>query len=363
MTSRAKEGQIGIYIGDTPPEKPAKSPIVSCLGIEIGHLSENVQFAILSSLIMVFFLIYGYTQEWIFRQEGMKPHGWYLTLVLFAFYSVISRIEMSMWGEIRRIPFKTYLFLALTTLTTMGFSNASLGYLNYPTQVIFKCCKLIPVLIGGILIQRKRYGPLDFGAALVMCLGLIFFTLADSKVSPNFDFMGVVMISIALVADAIIGNVQEKTMKQYHAGNAEVIFFSYGIGFIYLLFGLAVTGYLLPGVTFFAENPGQKYGSALIYSLSGYSGMQIVLTFVRRFGAFVTVTVTSFRKVLTITLSFVLFSKPFTMQYVYSGALVLLGIYFNLLSKNYRHVDWNTLYFGLISQFTSRKPHMHSSRV
>ena len=36
----------------------------------------------------------------------------------------------------------------------MGFSNASLEYLNYPTQVIFKSCKLIPVLIGGILVRR-----------------------------------------------------------------------------------------------------------------------------------------------------------------------------------------------------------------
>lgn len=82
------------------------------------------------------------------------------------------------------------MFLALTTLTTMGFSNASLGYLNYPTQVIFKCCKLIPVLIGGILIQRKSYGLFDFMAAGMMCVGLIFFTLADSKVSPKFDYVG-----------------------------------------------------------------------------------------------------------------------------------------------------------------------------
>lgn len=59
----------------------------------------------------------------------------------------------------------------------MGFSNASLGYLNYPTQVIFKCCKLVPVLIGSILIQGKRYGPLDFAAALCMCIGLTLFTL------------------------------------------------------------------------------------------------------------------------------------------------------------------------------------------
>ena len=36
------------------------------------------------------------------------------------------------------------------------------------------------------------------------------------------------------------------------------------------------------------------------------------------------------RKVCTITLSFIFFSKPFTIQYVWSGLLVLLGISFNI---------------------------------
>ena len=69
-----------------------------------------------------------------------------------------------------------------------GLSNASLGYLNYPTQVVFKCCKLIPVLIGGILIQRKAFRMLDLYAAILMCFGLTIFTLADSKVTCNFTF-------------------------------------------------------------------------------------------------------------------------------------------------------------------------------
>ena len=33
-------------------------------------------------------------QEWIFR-TGMKPYGWYLTLVQFAFYSVFGMVETS----------------------------------------------------------------------------------------------------------------------------------------------------------------------------------------------------------------------------------------------------------------------------
>lgn len=92
-----------------------------------------------------------------------------------------------------RIPLKTYVLLALLTVGTMGFSNASLGHLNYPTQVIFKCCKLIPVLVGSVLIQGKKYSPLDYFAAVMMCLGLIWFTLADSKLSPIFDMIGLTL--------------------------------------------------------------------------------------------------------------------------------------------------------------------------
>ena len=105
----------------------------------------------------------------------------------------------------------------------MGLSNASLPYLNYPTQVMFKCCKLIPVLVGGILIQGKKFNIYDISASFMMSIGLIFFTLADVKVQPNFQFVGVVLICGALVADAAIGNVQEKQMKTYKASNIEVV--------------------------------------------------------------------------------------------------------------------------------------------
>ena len=36
---------------------------------------------------------------------------------------------------VHRIPVKTYSILAFLTVATMGLSNTSLNYLNYPTQV------------------------------------------------------------------------------------------------------------------------------------------------------------------------------------------------------------------------------------
>lgn len=60
------------------------------------------------------------------------------------------------------------------------------------------------------------------------------------------------MISTALLFDAVIGNVQEKAMREYRANNVEVVLYSYGIGFIYLLIVLTLSGNLLPSVRFCA---------------------------------------------------------------------------------------------------------------
>ncbi|XP_029548620.1 adenosine 3'-phospho 5'-phosphosulfate transporter 2-like isoform X2 [Salmo trutta] len=305
------------------------------LGINLSSFNTATQFGICTAGVFLFHLLYGYLQELIFSMEGFKPFGWYLTLVQFGFYSLFGLVELQLTQDKRRrIPGKTYMIIAFLTVGTMGLSNTSLGYLNYPTQVIFKCCKLIPVMIGGIFIQGKRYNLADVSAALCMSLGLIWFTLADSKVAPNFNATGVLLISLALCADAAIGNVQEKAMKLHNGSSSEMVLYSYSIGFGYILTGLFGVGGLGPAVAFCSQHPVTTYGYAFFFSLTGYFGISFVLALIKLFGALVTVTVTTGRKAMTIILSFMFFSKPFTFQYIWSGLLVLLGIFLNVYSKN-----------------------------
>ncbi|XP_030064854.1 adenosine 3'-phospho 5'-phosphosulfate transporter 2 [Microcaecilia unicolor] len=305
------------------------------LGINLSRFNKPAQFFICVAGVFIFYLIYGYLQELIFSVEGFKPFGWYLTLVQFGFYSLFGLIELQLiQDKRRRIPAKTYMLIAFLTVGTMGLSNTSLGYLNYPTQVIFKCCKLIPVMIGGVLIQGKRYNIADVSAAICMSLGLIWFTLADSKVAPNFNVTGIFLISLALCADAVIGNVQEKAMKLHSGSNSEMVLYSYSIGFVYILFGLIFTSGISQAVAFCSKHPVQTYGYAFFFSLTGYFGISFVLALIKLFGALLAVTVTTGRKAVTIILSFFFFAKPFTFQYVWSGFLVLLGIFLNVYSKN-----------------------------
>jgi adenosine 3'-phospho 5'-phosphosulfate transporter B3 len=85
-------------------------------------------------------------------------------------------------------------------------------------------------------LKGKRYNIIDKLAVVCMTIGLIFFTMADSIVQSSFEIFGVALVLCALIADALIGNVQEKAMKEYRSSNTEMVLYSYGIGFFYLLF-------------------------------------------------------------------------------------------------------------------------------
>merc|ERR1719230_2237148 len=110
-------------------------------------------------------------------------------------------------------------------------------------------------MIGGIIIQGKRYSVLDFVSCVCMSIGLAFFVLAGSTLQPTFSSVGIAMMSGALCADAGIGNVQEKAFKRFQASNTEMVLYSYGIGVIYLFILLLGQGTLLEGFVYFAQDP------------------------------------------------------------------------------------------------------------
>ncbi|XP_045618851.2 adenosine 3'-phospho 5'-phosphosulfate transporter 2 [Procambarus clarkii] len=329
----SKSSSVSVALGENVVHP--KKTIVYLFGFQVSTLPPAPQFILLSSAVFIFYIAYGYMLELIFTLEGMQPHGWYLTLVQFAFYTVFALLQIILSGGTiaKKIPLRTYVIIAILTVGTMGFSNSSVGYLNYPTQVIFKSCKLIPVMIGSILILGKRYSFAEVVSCLCMSTGLIWFTLADSTVQPDFSLTGVVLVSLALVCDAIIGNVQEGAIKKYNEDATHVVLYSYSIGFFLIFIGLLLIDQLVPAISFASQFPWEVYGRAVLLSAAGFCGVQVVLTLVTLYGALIAVTVTTCRKALTICLSFLLFSKPFTIQYVWGGLLVVAGIYLNIYGK------------------------------
>lgn len=61
---------------------------------------------------------------------------------------------------------------------------------------------------------------------------------------------GVVLVSLALLCDAVIGNVQEGAIKKYNEGATHVVLYSYSLGFIIILLGLIMTNQFFSAASF-----------------------------------------------------------------------------------------------------------------
>ncbi|KAK8783287.1 hypothetical protein V5799_010346 [Amblyomma americanum] len=177
---------------------------------------------------------------------------------------------------------------------------------GYTQELIFHVQGFKPygfyLTCGWRAAARKKYTCLDLLAAVLMSIGLAAFILTDTKISPSFSITGVVLISVALLFDAIVGNVQEQAMATYATPNSEI-------------------------------NPEKTYGYGAVFSFLGYLGVQMVLTLIGISDAFIAVVVTTCRKAISIILSFLVFTKPFSFQYIWSGAMVLLGVFLHAYSK------------------------------
>ncbi len=61
----------------------------------------------------------------------------------------------------------------------MVSSNKALMWVSYPTQVVGKSCKPIPVMVLGVLLGRKRYPALKYLFILLIVAGVALFMYKD----------------------------------------------------------------------------------------------------------------------------------------------------------------------------------------
>ena len=71
-----------------------------------------------------------------------------------------------------------------------------------------------------------------------------------------------------------------------------------------------------------------------MFSIVGCFGELFVMSLVKEFGALLAVTVTSFRKMVSILGSFLIFPKPFTMVYLFGAIQIFFGIGLEIYLKN-----------------------------
>ncbi|CAN1332383.1 UDP-galactose/UDP-glucose transporter 4 [Linum perenne] len=270
-------------------------------------------------------------QEYVYNRLQFS-YGWYFTFVQSFVYVVLIYIQGFTPKQMVN-PWKTYVKLSAVLMGSHGLTKGSLAFLNYPAQIMFKSTKVLPVMVMGAFIPglRRKYPAHEYVSALLLVVGLILFTLADAKTSPNFSVLGVVMISGALVMDSFLGNLQEAifTMNP-ETTQMEMLFCSSIVGLPFLIPPMILTGELFKAWTSCSQHP-YVYGVLVFEAMATFIGQVSVLSLIALFGAATTTMITTARKAVTLLLSYLIFTKPLTEQHGTGLLLIAMGITLKLL--------------------------------
>eukprot|EP01040_Poterioochromonas_malhamensis_P013805 gene13805-15225_t len=280
---------------------------------------------------MFFFGCHNYMQELIMSLPGFRV-GVFLGYLEVLGVAVCSFIERKVAGETgRKASWNAYIMLCLCLLVSSATSNFALGYINYPTKVVFRSCKLIPTMLIAVLYNNKKVAWWEFFFGATISFGMVLFAAADFQVYPNFDFIGILLVCISVVADAFLPNFQERVFDQ-GSSRLEVTFYTNILCLIFMTIAFSSSGDLQEAVSYSLNNP-HALILMIVYTFLAYIAITFHMALVKEFGGIVTVLVGNTRKAVTIVLSFILFPKPMSILYIFGGIFVFGSLILNAFMK------------------------------
>ena len=152
------------------------------------------------------------------------------------------------------IPWQKFLLIAVLRTLDLGLTNTSMKYVNYPVKTLMKSSRVIFTMFFGTIIMKKRHRSSDYVVVTLMVTGLALFIHAETSVKSgggsgdSFSFVGIGMLTVALLADGVVVNSNELLMKQHGMGQDEFIFAMYILASGLMFVAASVSGELATGV-------------------------------------------------------------------------------------------------------------------
>ncbi|KAL7539389.1 hypothetical protein ACHAXR_009240 [Thalassiosira sp. AJA248-18] len=325
---------------DIEPSSPSTPNADTGLGSALlDGLPPTQQMILLSFLMFLFFGMHNILQEAIVNllsnnstltdeNSSLKANGTlmlgYAEVIGVLVFSYLERVHMTKEGGwSRKAPLRAYPLLTVCLFASSSLSNLSLSYINFPTKVVFRSCKLVPTMIIATIVNQRVFKSYEYLCALSICAGLVLFAMADYTLDPlQFEPTGLLLVSGSVVADAILPNAQEHLFKDGSSRLEVTVYsnlFSF-LGMTVVTLGNGTLSTFFRGIS--ADSTLAMYFA--VYTVLSYISISCYMTLVKRFGGVTAVVLTTARKAMTILLSFLLFPKGFSWLYVY-GSLLVLG--------------------------------------
>lgn len=373
-TSNITDQNNGIYAPESDVSKIArddneksKEDVVKPLtlfSIDMSHLSPVVQYFILASGLIIFMCLYGYYQElvvygWFERKLSMfSTFLHFFGCLLFAqLQRNLSRgsskapaasisgnhiapssnfMVFTMGTAPPRVAIFYYCLLIFVRTGAQGMSNLSMTQINYPAKVLFKSATPIVTMIIGLLWFKKTYPMRDYIVVALLVCGLYVFITGDATASPQSTKLGIFYVVLSMFGSAGIPMIQEHCMVTYNSSIEDLLYHTFLGSAIASFLTSCLTGEMWQGIMFLVRT-GSVHAWFIMFAFTifGFVGTNFSAGLTLQYGSLVNSVTNTFRKALTLGLSFLLFPERnlITNQKLLGSLIFFSGLIVRIFSK------------------------------
>lgn len=305
-SSANNEADSVVSTGSLKPSRPRLESSTKAWQLFIGAIG-----------IYCAYLYYGNVQEDLFRYRNASGLGfasvWFLQVMESAVTAVIGYAGRRRSGcshNNKQWPVLSFWKSGASQLAAKALMSMSLAAgLSFPVVVLAKSAKIVPVMLGQLLMGGSNYNGRDYIFALLIVIGTSMLSFGSNDRRPDDasrdTALGLLLIVLSLGADGFTGGLQKKLKKEtadLHPTAFDFLYFSHCAQLAVALVICVLTGELWSAPSFLRANP-SVWWLVTASCLCSAIGQCFIFYVIACFDPLVCTTITTTRKILSVVLS------------------------------------------------------------
>lgn len=231
-------------------------------------------------------------------------------------------------------PMYRYSFASLSNVLSSWCQYEALKFVSFPTQVLAKASKVIPVMLMGKLVSRRSYEHWEYLTAGLISIGVSMFLLSsgpEPHSSPATTLSGLILLAGYIAFDSFTSNWQD-ALFAYKMSSVQMMF---GVNLFSCLFtvgSLLEQGALLEGIRFMGRHS-EFAAHTLLLSICSACGQLFIFYTIGQFGAAVFTIIMTLRQAFAILLSCLLYGHTVTVVGGLGVAVVFAALFLRVYAR------------------------------
>ena len=287
------------------------------------------------------FLYYGTLQEEVFHykaKDGSQfKQAWFLQTLEALANVVIGGIGMQVAGPTKGLPLKQFMLSGTFQVCAKAFTSLALASgVSFPVVTLAKSGKMVPVMIGTLLLGGANYSLREYAAVGAIIAGTVLVSLGK-KSGPASSLVGILFIFASLICDGVTGGMQNRIKNTSKALGVKpkpydfMFWTNLFMAIVATVISLGL-GEFTSGIEFCSKNP-LIYNKIMKFAACSAVGQSFIFYTITNFDSLVTTTVTTTRKVFSVLLSIFINGHSLSTQGWAGIALASAGILSELQHK------------------------------